>query len=351
MVESPPPSLASLAVAGLGGKQDTDIASQAGTSLVARSDAKFHMGSHEDYTFSSAFERNSAAGSDGSAGSNSDRSASGRHKSGGGCGGADCRACDKPKLKGFPYCASHKVTYQACERSAKRVDAKTKEFVDEQQAAAFDDIFGKGREPPPNMALANKVLLDYETQFPFQAGKSTQKRGSLDLTRFVSAHGARQSKEEVSATPMWEEEIFMSQMHQLRSWTHAYSRDVWKTLFSAPGAETDHGGYRGAARVRIPSNMIGADKRENRSGEYEDRRLEHMSKSQKNMSQDMVENMLAQTARGFTHLGSGSSSSALWHTLEASSIVARPGSLACGVQDKGATGSQKDVLLHLFDLQ
>ena len=52
------------------------------------------------------------------------------------------------------------------ERNAKRKDPKTKQYVDNHKSKAFDNIFGEGRAPPPNLALANRVLLKFNSDFP-----------------------------------------------------------------------------------------------------------------------------------------------------------------------------------------
>ena len=110
----------------------------------------------------------------------------------------ECRACDEPKEKGNPYCKRHKSAHQALERHAKKKDKDGKHARPE-QAEAFDTIFGKGRDPPPNMTLANQVILKFDNQFPTNAGqgKNTSKREVMDLTEFSHSRGSYQNSAEI----------------------------------------------------------------------------------------------------------------------------------------------------------
>ena len=63
-----------------------------------------------------------------------------------------CRACSAAKEKGSPYCKNHKQCFQCIMRNALRKN-KDQTYVDPGQAAAFEAIFGKGRDGPPNLPL------------------------------------------------------------------------------------------------------------------------------------------------------------------------------------------------------
>jgi hypothetical protein len=299
----------------------------AASSVVAAIGADFEFQAGDPYNFNDSFtnlsEKGSAPGSQKA--QHHDTSAS-----------STCRTCELPKAKGFSYCLAHKQAFQALERQCRKTDPKTKLHMNVAQGEAFDSIFGKGRDGPPNMALANKVILEFEARCPSSNSSSgpkcTTKRAAMDLTRFVHTKGSIQEKLTLSDLPMWDEELFVSQMELLRKWSAKYAAQIWQKLHNVPGADNDVGGPGGSARTRIPANLVGADKIRNSSGEYEKRELEHSTKTQKGLGAEAIENMQAQTARGFSHLGADSSGSAQWHAaVEAGSSVARPGS--AGIED------------------
>lgn len=238
--------------------------------------------------------------------------------------GNACRCCAAPKEKGCPFCKTHKASYQCLERKAKK-KTRLGEYVDPQQAEAFDAIFGKGREPPPNLTLANKVVLDFADKCPPAAASGrTARRGALDLTTFIHTKGSFQERSSISDDAMLEEDIFVNHMRTLRGWSQSHAAGVWFSFHSAPNADNDNGGWNNAPRTRIPSNLLGNDKARRSSGEMEQRVLQHSLKQTKNMSQDLIGDLMQATSCGFSHL-TGSQEGASFHTMPSGGAGTRVG--------------------------
>lgn len=257
-----------------------------------------------------------------------------------------CRTCSLQKEKGFPYCKIHKACYQCLERHSHKKERAGGGYVCAEQAAAFDTIFGKGRDPPPNLPLANKVILQFERNNPslsMSGSKTTSKKTALDLTTFTHERGNFQEKADIDDEYMWDEELFVMQMKLLRGWSQPHASSQWTDMHSIPGAVNDNGGPKNTPRTLVPANLIGASFQRKSQGEYEKRAVSHATKPQKNLGQEAVDSMQAQTNQGFGYLGSNGSSSA-WHSAgDPSSSIMRPGE----VRTSDASALLLDAVGHL----
>jgi hypothetical protein len=138
---------------------------------------------------------------------------------------------------------------------------KDQTYVDPGQAAAFEAIFGKGRDGPPNLPLSNKVVLTFEKQNPSICGNKAAagvSRGKLDLTTFAHERGHQQENLQIGDTYLWDEELFCMQLKNLRGWSHQHAAAHWASLRDVPGTKRDNGGPGGSMRISIPANLVGA---------------------------------------------------------------------------------------------
>eukprot|EP00959_Pyramimonas_sp_CCMP1952_P183097 3828472-Pyramimonas_sp.AAC.1 len=90
--------------------------------------------------------------------------------------------------------------------------APNKPFVDPEAAAVFEEIFGSGRNPPPNKVTAARVLVDCANKFPDGKEHAGKSRGCLDLTQYRVTKGAQQYTDRRSNDRMYDQEIFITQM-------------------------------------------------------------------------------------------------------------------------------------------
>ena len=121
-----------------------------------------------------------------------------------------CRACPDAKAKGSPFCGKHKRAFQCIQG---RCCKKNKEgfYVDPDAAADFHKIFGEGRNPPPNVTLANEVVLDFCIDNPDGKETSGKKRGGqLNLNKYVNRVYASLSQGRLEDDCLWDEEIFVN---------------------------------------------------------------------------------------------------------------------------------------------
>ncbi len=189
------------------------------------------------------------------------------------------------------------------------------EFVDPGAAENFYLVFGKGRIPPPNMTIANKVILDYDTSnSDSKEDKKGIKRNYVELAQYAHTTGAFQSHEDQSRDPMWELEIFTNQMKLMRGWSADYATTVYQGLEAKPGIMTDNGGYKGAKRIAIPSNLVGEDSSVRARGVFEEKSLQHKSKDKKGMGEEEEARVRSELQTGFGFLSPPSMSDIGFHT-------------------------------------
>ena len=190
-----------------------------------------------------------------------------------------CRACSERKVKGSPFCLSHKRGFQCIHN---RCCKKNKEgnFVDPEAAENFHKIFGQGRDPPPNITLANQVVIDFVRENP--EGKDVgKKRGSVMLARYTDKVYANMSTGRVEDDFLWDEELFVNKFKALRGWSQSYAQQKFRELKQDPNVYKDDGGFQGAMRVAVPPSWTGSDKRRKTRELGQEKCLERSLKSGK----------------------------------------------------------------------
>ena len=102
-----------------------------------------------------------------------------------------CRTCGAPKVKGCAYCVRHKKAYQNLMNASMKKDKKTGEFVNATAAEHFEAVFGKGRAPPPDVAIANQVIIEQAALNDASGGgKTSQKQNKMSTWRATSTQRA-----------------------------------------------------------------------------------------------------------------------------------------------------------------
>jgi hypothetical protein len=270
---------------------------------------------------------------------------SGSSTASGGCGGASssytvddgsgvCKVCDD--MVGFgiksKFCPIHRRAHDSISRQALkgiRMDPATKQPIETDQSLAYKQVFGhvkKGQVTyEGDAAIAARVILDFCEQFPEGKEKSTKQRGPITLSRYVHEQGNRIEDQMVSERPLWDYELFETQLCNLRRWKPQKCKHMWDTVLKPePTCKGDNGGPPDAPlRLRIPAWLIGGDKESHVEMEYEDKKLINESKSTK-MAGDVQKQILRETKSGFTRNDSAISSignAALYNLLPANALT------------------------------
>ena len=158
------------------------------------------------------------------------------------------------------------------------------------------------------MTLAAKVLVEY-CQLTWIGGWeawSEEKKAWTSLS--TSTHGqVIRERDDETAAPLWDEELFLNQMRQLRGWSVAQATMKWKAMLSDDSVDKDHGGPDGSLRQRVPSNLVGNDLCRTAKGEEERRTLKTSQRAHKATPEEQ-EAIRADLLRGFasTLTGAGS---------------------------------------------
>lgn len=222
-----------------------------------------------------------------------------------------CRACSGEKSKGSPYCTKHKRSYQCLYNKCNRKN-KAGELVDEDSANDFTLIFGKGRADPPNLTLANGVILDFTREFP--EGKDVGKaRGQNIISRYVNSIRLSNVKAEIDEDSMWDEEIFTNKFKALRGWSAAYSQQMFLELKNDKTIVQDMGGMGGTVRVAVPPSWTGESKRQSKREQSEDHTFERASKSSK-MSAEEQQKYIDEMGSGFEKIDPNALHDKAWNT-------------------------------------
>jgi hypothetical protein len=222
-----------------------------------------------------------------------------------------CRACSATKCKGSPYCAKHKRSYQCLYNKCNRKN-KAGELVDEDGANDFTLIFGKGRADPPNLTLANGVILDFTREFP--EGKETGKaRGHNIISRYVSSIRLSNVSADIDEDYMWDEEIFTNKFKALRGWSASYSKERFLELKHDKAVVQDMLGMGGAVRVAVPPSWTGETKRQTKREQAEDHTFERSSKSSK-MSGEEAQKYIDEMGSGFEKSDPNALHNKTWNT-------------------------------------
>ena len=183
-----------------------------------------------------------------------------KSKSGGEFDLPRCRICEDPRAAGAAWCKKHKRAAECIKKDALKKTA-VGDYRDPGSAANYFKVFGEDRRGPPNLTLAARVLNDFCNAHPEKrSAAQTQKRGSVDLGRYVTTHGQQQARGDYTDAPLWDRELFINQLHNLRGWNLDYADKQFTMLLTAPGSEVDNGGPNGACRVRVPAVLLSRSK-------------------------------------------------------------------------------------------
>ncbi|CAE7180491.1 unnamed protein product [Symbiodinium microadriaticum] len=214
------------------------------------------------------------------------------------------------------YCLDHKRAWDVLYRQAKeqKQDCGPKwiAWVEVFGGSYVDPESGETVEESGNEELQAQVLCDYCRKFP--GGRRGQKhRGSLDLTHYSRKRGARAEKNSVSQNPLLDYELFSVKMAAKRNWTKqkATGRNKMRVaLKPIPGAsypadvekdehQRDEGGpAHSRLRLEIPAFLLGKDFYENKQSSYQEREIEQRGKERKNVSQEEMDHIAEDLAKG-----------------------------------------------------
>ena len=168
-----------------------------------------------------------------------------------------CRACEEPKVKGSVFCQKHRRGFQCIYNRCCKKD-KQGNYLDAKNAEQFRQIFGEGREGPPNLTLANQVVIDFVRENP--EGKDGKKRGTVSLAKYMDQVFARYYMGRIEDDCLWDEELFVNKFKVMRGWSQAYGQQRFKELENDPNVYKDKLGMGGSTRVAVPASWTGEDK-------------------------------------------------------------------------------------------
>ena len=204
----------------------------------------------------------------------------------GGKNASACRCCDEIKAKGSPFCARHKRAYQCIQNRCLKKNKEGK-YIDEDSAANFHKIFGEGRTGPPNMTMANQVVLDFCRENPDCKESAGKKRGAnFNLNKYVNRVYAAMSQAKLEDDCLWDEEIFVNKFKALRGWSQDHSRKMFQQLVNDPKVYKDQEGFGGATRVAVPPSWTGEEKQRKKREVGEERVVERTTKTARITGQD-----------------------------------------------------------------
>lgn len=263
--------------------------------------------------------------------------------------GGQCRCCDASKLRSSPFCAEHKKAYQNLMNFAlKKTKGKDGAYVNPEAAENFEKIFGRGRAAPPDMMLANRVVLDQR-----ELNKGTKEKGKqsfVDLGTYEHSRGFRQSKGVESGCPMWEKEVFATQMRNLRGWDQKYAEAQWEAL-AIDATETDNGGWNGAKRIEILANLAGRDEHRTKRENFEQKAWVESSKAKKGTTVADKNKILEETGSGFSALRRPMSEASLRAPLARGAITDSQSGSSLSLADRlAAAATQVAPELHAQNL-
>lgn len=178
------------------------------------------------------------------------------------------------------------------------------------ESKAYKQIFGAKKTKtspayPGQPDVAVKAVCDYVEMYPDGKEKAGKPRGKINLCQYVHTQGARSSNERVINERLWDLELFVVQMYNLRRWPAAKARAEFAKLDASipPGdsERRDMGGPpESPLRLAVPSWMTGEDSNEGRKGTFEQKVMNKMSKMASALSEEMQQQMINETRLGFT---------------------------------------------------
>ena len=213
----------------------------------------------------------------------------------------ECRACSDPKVKGSPFCAAHKRGYQCIQN---RCCKKNKDgtFQDPDAEKNFRAIFGTGREGPPNMTLANQVVVEFVKENP-EGRDVGKRRGVIALSQYLDKMYSKMSVGKLEDECLWDEELFINKFKHLRGWSHAYAQQKFRELKADPSVFKDDLGMGGACRVAVPASWTGEEKQRKEREFGQEKALERGQQSAKmNEADEAKVRLEIESAAGFIHI-------------------------------------------------
>jgi len=197
-------------------------------------------------------------------------------------------------VKGSVYCKPHKKIYECIYRQSMK-DPNSEDYTN------YIKVFGPQGTIPNDVALCNKVILDFEMEFPEgKERKPREPRGVVVWTRYVKTEGARQSAEDEAHHNKWDIELFVNHMKFLRGWDVKKCNETWEMLKADPDISRDEGGLPpNKPSLYIPPNYTGADSFKQAKGTYEDQAVTMESKAIKNMDAEAKLKLKKECRTGF----------------------------------------------------
>ena len=196
--------------------------------------------------------------------------------------------------------------------------------MDPKSAKDVFNIFGEGRNPPPNITMANQCVINFVRENPDCKDNPGKKRGGpLNLNRYVNRTYANMSAARMEDDCLWDQELFINRFKQLRGWSQEYSQKMFQSLLNDPAVYRDNLGINGSERVAVPSSWTGEDKQRRKRELGEERVLERSAKTTRIADQDIGKVVSELDAGGFHFMDTSSlrSSSSSWTAPLPSSAI------------------------------
>ena len=185
-----------------------------------------------------------------------------------------------PKKKQPKKRRNKKVGKSSSSASAEDEDNKTDvpELTDDQ--SAWNEIFGEPRKGIPDPEAAEKVLDDMAAQNDAvgASGKESKSR-FVQLSRYLRNQGTRKVNQQRKRKPMWDIEIFRTEIGRLRpSWAASGRlKREWQKLKDDKRVKRDWEGDKDdeeqGLQLEVPDWTIGGCENNDMVDTYDDRRL------------------------------------------------------------------------------
>ena len=210
-----------------------------------------------------------------------------------------CRIDGLPCAKHKSFCVEHFRAFECIRRGALKASAEDLEN--------FNRIFGS-KNSAGLPTVADKVLSDYVAAFPDGKARKGVKRGNVNLTTYIRDFGSKRAKQDQHVKQILDREVFTTKLEQLRKWNAKRSGDMWEQLEADPANHYDDNGPPWAPkRLKVPGWLLGSDFEADVRENFETKTLRTTSKTEKNMTHETREQILAELPKGFGHLQSAQS--------------------------------------------
>lgn len=211
-----------------------------------------------------------------------------------------CMCCGEHSAFGFARCWIHKRALDNVRKQAIKGYKKGAPLSEQPEAwQDYVEIFGEGREGPSDMALANRVLLDYCLLNKDTLMVKGAKKIPIDLSEYRHTHFAESCSTDDSMNPKWDWELFSTQLKNLRGWSPEKCLQVWNELLADPTVWKGTGGYGAHSElVSVPANLVGMQYFGAKQRVGESKSLSMKSKTSARSSEDVAA-MRSELTRGF----------------------------------------------------